>query len=61
MSSVPAIGRQLVDVSAILVLGFVYLVALSVGTAGTFLWDQITALARGVSPDPVEEDRRPAR
>jgi hypothetical protein len=61
MSSVPAIGRQLVDVSAILVLGLVYLVALSVGTAGAYLWGQLRALAGGLSTDTVEEEQRVAR
>jgi hypothetical protein len=58
MSSVSAIGRQLVDVSAILVLGFVYVVVLSLGTAGTYVWDSCRTLTRSLSASErtVEED-----
>lgn len=58
----PAIGRQLVDVSAILVLGFIYIVALSVGTVGTYAWRRLRGVEAFVSgSERAVEDGQPAR
>jgi len=63
MGSLTDVGRHLVDVAAILVLGLVYVVALSLGTVGTALWNRLGSVTtqRGSPGGTVEEERRPAQ
>jgi hypothetical protein len=63
MGTLSGVGRHVVDVAAILVLGLVYVVALSLGTVVTALWNRlgsVTTQGRSAS-GTVEEDRRPAQ
>jgi hypothetical protein len=63
MVSLTAVGRHLVDVAAIMVLGLVYVVALTLGTVATALWDRLASVTtqRESPGGPVEEDRQPAQ
>lgn len=62
MGSVPDVGRHLADVATIVVLGLVYVVALSLGTVGTAVWKWFGSLTtRRGTTGTVDEDRRPAQ